>query len=220
MEQFLCSQIHQQHNAVFFIFSVMAVIWSDCVFSSESFQKTIKFVIRMNNNVFLRVRKRPYPRCTRSQYHNFPSQLHCHIGTGTDSITRQCCPVFSSCTTFVQLPFEDINSELLLTSVYAPDRQAHPLLWHKDKMAALWHLVSRFLFVSLYPYYTIRLHGVHGDKFIFTLQTSHIIHSYVSRSVSVPHFTSQLITDKYTRHAATWCFIFSKPITKKDVSFY
>jgi hypothetical protein len=37
MKHFLCSQNHLQHNAIYCIFSLMAVIWSDYVFSSESF---------------------------------------------------------------------------------------------------------------------------------------------------------------------------------------
>ena len=51
MEHFLCSQTPQQHNAVFFIFSLIAVIWSAYEFYGESFlpNELFKYV---KNNVF------------------------------------------------------------------------------------------------------------------------------------------------------------------------
>jgi hypothetical protein len=63
-----------------------------------------------------------------SQYH---VTGHCHVGTGTDSITNQCRPVFGRYTTFVLLTFEGITSRLLPTSVYFPAPQVYPLSWSK-----------------------------------------------------------------------------------------
>ena len=78
MEQFLCSQTHQKQNAIFFIFSVMAVIWSDCVISSESFlpNELFKYV---NNNVFFartnRLTKDVTEHSTTMSHHNCTATL-------------------------------------------------------------------------------------------------------------------------------------------------
>jgi len=96
MKHFLCSQTHRQHNALFFIFSLMAVIWSDCVFYSESLIQNswlneLKNYILWDQTVVQTTSLNAVPP------RPFTAALpHCY---STDRITQQCCTVLSSYTT-------------------------------------------------------------------------------------------------------------------------